>query len=86
LHTTCPDLLDDGPHIGSERVRRRHARGIGLVAGLGQPGIAERHAARLRNLWRTPSALRDHFPFVLRHGRKNVHSQLVGVRVIGRAA
>jgi hypothetical protein len=30
-------MLDDGPHVGGERISRRHARCIGLVAGLGQP-------------------------------------------------
>jgi hypothetical protein len=27
LHATCPDLLDNGPHIGSERVGRRRRAG-----------------------------------------------------------
>ena len=45
-------------------------------------GIAQHGSAGFGSRQRILSALRDHFPFMLCHGREDVHGQLVGVRVI----
>ena len=63
---------------------------IGLKSGDGaithkvQLRIAEHHATGLCGLQRVFRALCDHLSFVLRDSGKDVHSELIGVRIVDR--
>jgi hypothetical protein len=62
-------------------------RAIGFQSSLARAcevRIAQTLATDLGSLQCVPGALGDHFPLVLCHGSKDVHRQLVGVRVIDR--
>jgi hypothetical protein len=61
-----------GPFFLTRAFRARGSKACFQKAGFTPPSTYGRGG----------DALRDHFAFVLRHGREDVHGQLVGVRVI----
>ncbi len=55
-----------------------------MLCGPGECRVAKANTAPLGGSKRVFGALRNHLAFMLRDGGKNMHRQLIGVRIIHR--